>query len=545
MTKHFKLVLPDAGRDIYMPRKSQSWGYRYGPTIMVEDGVCHAWFASPGDAYEADWFTYRRSEDGGKTWTDEKVVMYPVPDSMDWFSVCDPAVIKYGEYYYIGYTSTVFANGGGVCNNGFIGRSKSPTGPFERWCGNGWGEHRETANGTLHWQGKPSPVIYYDEDWHNWGAGEFSFVIKGETIYIYYTWTSKDRDGKPIGETRVATADITDENWPGKLTYHGMASKRTGGGNDSYDVVYCEDLNKFIALSTDNRFSENSVLAVYESDDGLRFTRVNSIKVNTGWMCHNCGISGDAQHHIKSGDTLLLAYAYGNKWGCWGTRLHDYSFEAMEEDFYDESGLENVHHEIEKIDDPAEFSPSMLYLRKPHFRRLAVGETLEIPMMTGNVTYSMRPVEGEVTFYDYDPAILSIENGKATGISEGYTYVRAAYKGLLCEFLAYVDNAQPHVDPDWKPHPEKAVTSFTPLITEYTASLAKREMKQLRGLAVYADGTWFEVCGNDGVVYENYTPDLFEIKPDGNVLPTGKQGSGKVTLRLGAHSFDVTFTIIE
>ena len=92
MSKHFKLILPDSGRDIYMPRKSQSWGYRYGPTIMVEDGVCHAWFASPGDGCEADWFTYRRSEDGGKTWSPERMVMEPVPDSMDWFSVCDPAV---------------------------------------------------------------------------------------------------------------------------------------------------------------------------------------------------------------------------------------------------------------------------------------------------------------------------------------------------------------------------------------------------------------------------------------------------------------------
>ena len=545
MSNHFKLLLPDAGRDIYMPRKSQSWDYRYGPSIMVEDGVCHAWFASPGDAYEADWFTYRKSTDGGKTWTDEKVVMYPVPDSMDWFSVCDPAVIKYGEYYYIGYTSTVFANGGGVCNNGFIGRSKSPTGPFERWCGNGWGEHRETANGTLHWQGKPAPVIYYDEDWHNWGAGEFSFVIKDETIYIYYTWTSKDLDGKPIGETRVATADITDENWPGKLTYHGMASKRTGGGNDSYDVVYCEDLNKFIALSTDRRFTEDSVLAVYESDDGLRFTRVNSIKVNTGWMCHNCGISGDAQHHIKSGDTLLLAYAYGNKWGCWGTRLHDYSFEAMEEEFYDESDLQNLHHEIEKIDNPAEFKPSMLYLRTPHFRRLPVGVTVEPPIMTGDVTYAKRHVEGEVTFYGYDPAIISVDNGKITTLAEGYTYVRAAYEGLQCEFLIYVDNSRPHVTPDWKPHPEKEVTSFTPLITKYAASLAKREMKQLRGLAVYEDGTWFEVCGDDGVTYENLAPDLIEIRPDGNVLPTGKLGEGKVTLKLGDLAFDITFTVTE
>ena len=545
MSKHFKLLLPDAGRDIYVPRKSQSWGYRYGPTIMVEDGVCHAWFASPGDSYEADWFTYRRSTDGGKTWTDEKMVMAPVPDSMDWFSVCDPAVIKYGEYYYIGYTSTVFANGGGVCNNGFIGRSKSPEGPFERWNGSGWGETRETQNGTLSWLGKPAPVIYYDEDWHNWGAGEFSFVIKDETIYIYFTWTSKDRYGNPIRETRVATADITDENWPGKIVQHGTASKRAGGGNDSYDVVYCEDLNKFIVLSTDKRFSENSMLAVCESDDGLRFTRVNNIKVNTGWMCHNCGISGDAQHHIKSGDTMLLAYAYGNQWGCWGTRIHDYSFEAMEEDFYDESSLESIHHEIDKPDDPTEFCPSMLYLRKPHFRRLRVGETVEIPMMTGNVTYAMRPVEGEVTFYGYDPAILSVENGKATALSEGYTYVRADYNGLFAEFLVYVDNVRPHVTPDWKPHPEKEVASFTPLITEYAASLAKREMKQLRGLAIYADGTWFEVCGDDGVVYENHTPELFEIRADGNVLPTGVVGEGRVTLRLGGHAFDVKMSVTD
>ena len=542
MSNHFKLLLPDTGRDIYMPRKSQSWGYRYGPTIMVEDGVCHAWFASPGDCYEADWFTYRKSVDGGKTWTDEKVVMAPVPDSMDWFSVCDPAVIKYGEYYYIGYTSTVFANGGGVCNNGFIGRSKSPEGPFERWNGSGWGETRETADGTLNWMGKPAPVIYYDEDWHNWGAGEFSFVIKDETIYIYYTWTSKDRDGRPIHETRVATADITDENWPGAIVQQGVAVKRPRGANDSYDVVYCEDLNKFIALSTDFRFSEDSVLAVYESDDGLRYTRVNNVKVNTGWMCHNCGISGDAQHHIKSGDTMLLAYAYGNKWGCWGTRIHDYTFEAMTEEFYDECALENVHHEIEKIDDPAAFEPSMLYLAKPHYLRLQVGESVAIPMVTGNVTYDMRPVKSGVKYSNYDKEIIGIRCGKLTAKKNGYTYVTATMDGLSCEFLVYVDGAECRV-PDWRPHPEKEAVSFLPLITEYAASLEKREMKQLRGLATYADASWFEVCGDDGVTYVNHNPELFEIRPDGNVLPTGKLGVGRVTLTLCGISFDVTFTV--
>ena len=66
--KHFRLILPDEGQDIFMLRKGQEWGYRYGPSIMVHDGICEGWFASPGDCFEADWFTYRRSTDGGKTW---------------------------------------------------------------------------------------------------------------------------------------------------------------------------------------------------------------------------------------------------------------------------------------------------------------------------------------------------------------------------------------------------------------------------------------------------------------------------------------------
>lgn len=52
MDKHFKLILKDEGQDIYMPRQCQSWGYRYGPSIMVHGDICEAWFASPGDGYD-------------------------------------------------------------------------------------------------------------------------------------------------------------------------------------------------------------------------------------------------------------------------------------------------------------------------------------------------------------------------------------------------------------------------------------------------------------------------------------------------------------
>ncbi len=540
---HFHLLLADEGQDIYMPRKSQSWGYRYGPSIMVHNGICEAWFASPGDGYEADWFTYRRSEDGGKTWSEEKVVMSPVPDSMDWFSVCDPAVIKYGKYYYIGYTSTIFANGGGVCNNGFVARSTSPTGPFERWCGNGWGQNPKE---DLHWLGKPAPVIYFDEDWHNWGAGEFSFVIKDNILFMYYTWTSEDRDGCPICETRVATADITREDWPATVTQHGVAVTRPSGSNDSYDMVYCEDIRKFVALSTDARFSEQSYLAVYESEDGLRYRRVNEIKVNTGWMCHNCGISGDEQHHIRKGDILLLGYAYGNKWGCWGTRMHRYDFEAMEADFYSETDQPNIHREVEKWEDPTEYVPTTLYLQAPHYLRMKVGETRKLPLYSMNVTYVSRPVESGARFSQYDKEVASVRCGRITARNPGMTFVTAIWNGLRCEFPVYVYENDPPESVPMKPYPDKKVVFFVPLIPEYKTSLSKREMKQLRGLCTYADGSWFELAGEaDGVSCINRNPELFVVDGEGHVLPTGRTGSGTVTLACGGHEFDVAVTVTE
>lgn len=495
MDKHFKLILKDEGQDIYMPRQCQSWGYRYGPSIMVHGDICEAWFASPGDGYEADWFTYRHSEDGGRTWSEERVVMTPVPNSMDWFSVCDPAVFKYGKYYYIGYTSTVFANGGGVCNNGFVARSTSPTGPFERWCGNGWGE---AGPDGVRWLGKPAPVIYYDEDWHNWGAGEFSFVVKDTVLYIYYTWTSRDINGREVHETRVATADITREDWPATVTYRGVAVTRPRGSNDSYDMVYCEDLGKFIALSTDYRFSEDSMLAVYESDDGLIYRRVNEIRTNTGWMLHNCGISGDEQHHIRKGDTMLLAYAYGNQWGCWGTRMHAYDFDLMFEDFYSEKDEPNVHHEIVKWEDPAEYVPTALFLEKPHFLRLKVGESRPLPLFSMNVCYEARPVTTGVKFSSYDKEIAVIRCCRITARSPGMTYVAAVWNGLRCEFPVYVYETDPPAFCPMQPYPDKKVVFFEPLVHEYRVSLLHCDksssgdsapMRTARGLSLPAKRT--------------------------------------------------------
>ena len=295
-----------------------SHGYRYGPSILYYPGTDKAdvWFASPGAQDEWDWFTYRHTDSlstaaGPADWTAEKIVLYPTPDSMDHYSVCDPGVVCFGGYYYIGYTSTIVATGGGINNNCYVARSKNPDGPFEKWNGSGWG-------------GKPAPVFYFNESDKAWGAGELSFVALDGTLYCYYTWA-----GPGYTTTEVALADAADENWPATLVHQGAAFVRdNAAGEDSWDVVYIEDCEKFAAFATYNRFTASSGIAVFESDDGLQFQRAGVIRTGLYQNCHNMGISKRPDGHInlaEDGDKLFVGYAYSagsaDSWGRWATRF--------------------------------------------------------------------------------------------------------------------------------------------------------------------------------------------------------------------------------
>ena len=54
------------------------------------------------------------------------IALSPTPESHDHMWTCDPGVIKFGGYYYIGYTTT--ADERGVDNDVCIARSKTPDG---------------------------------------------------------------------------------------------------------------------------------------------------------------------------------------------------------------------------------------------------------------------------------------------------------------------------------------------------------------------------------------------------------------------------------
>ena len=292
--------------------------YRYGPSIIInDDDSIDVWFSSPGIHIdhvktEFDWIRYNQSTDGGITWLyswddPSSVVLVPSLGSADRYSCCDPGVTKFGGYYYIAYTS---GNEVGYCNDVFVARSTSATGPFQKWNGSGWGGD------------DPQPLIDWScVDPSEWGASEPSFVVKDETLFIYYEWTE-------VG-TRVATSSIYDPNWPSNVTFYDEPAIPKVLGEDSRDVKYIDALSMFVAVAVGERFSGDSYIHVWKSADGFSFISADEIRENLVAYAHNVGISGTCENHIDLNLDNFIAYGYGpyssNPPNCWPTYLNPIS----------------------------------------------------------------------------------------------------------------------------------------------------------------------------------------------------------------------------
>lgn len=254
-----------------------------------------------------DQVSYQHSDDEGKTWTAEKMVLKPTYGTEDQLSVCDPGVAKWGGYYYIGYTSTQDTRG--TDNNAYVARSKSPTGPWEKWNGSGWGG--KTVASVVNYTGNPD----------KFGAGEPCMIVKDSTVFFYYSWNDNGTT------TRVATGNAYDENWPATLKTRGVAiNKSSIDGSDHCDIKYCDTLKRFIAVHTASRMNASSKIVVWYSSNGLYFTKAGELTGALKPYLHNCGISGDAKGHIDITKPQYICYAYGSTWASWNTRLNPLSF---------------------------------------------------------------------------------------------------------------------------------------------------------------------------------------------------------------------------
>ena len=284
-------------------------GYRYGPAL-VRTGAnqLHLWSCSEGDNSFADYIRYRYSANGGSNWTDDVIALAPTFGSADGWAVCDPNVIKIGTYYYMAYTATSSPTGGGRNNQIFLARSTQLASGYQKWNGTGWG-------------GNPAPIVRYSGAGLAWGVGEPNMVLRGNTLFLYYT------EDLGVPRTRVATVDVSSSTWPRSLVQRGYAIANRDPSEDQTDVKYLPEVNRFIALGVGNRFTNTSYVHAWQSSNGLTFQPLNSdvLRSHLQVQAHNLGLSGNFSGHSLMGTKEYIAYAYtaadGGQ-GVWNTWLN-------------------------------------------------------------------------------------------------------------------------------------------------------------------------------------------------------------------------------
>lgn len=522
--KYLNVTVPgDTGYDVYQVPAILGGGYRYGPSIMVyADGSMDAWFASSGSGGEQwDWITYKHSDDG-VNWSEEKVVLQPTPGSYDHYSCCDPGVIYFNGYYYIGYTSTLNSN---QCDNCiFVARSENPDGPYEKWNGEGWGgTHLE-------------PIVYFDETYSQWGAGEPSFVELNGTLYIYYTWSGSD--GRV---SYVATADATDENWPATMKTQGIAIP--SGSNDSIDVKYVEEYGKFLAIATDSRLSKNSYLVFFESNDGIHFQKVDVCKANVYFYCHNSGISGSENGHIVSGRKTMVGYAYGEGWGIWNTRFQEITIDLADKiDLSEQNGPNLTGDSVLDTRDPATLPVSGITTlgsaeyRFPDSTKAFLINTYSCTSYHND--WTMLGNNAALHYSGYDTSVIKCTNGsrKVTVVGVGKTVINIEWKGFVTSVFVEIYPADVNKD---------EVVAIEPLVkSEFTVDLTSDSSytPQLRTIIHFADGRWQEAFG-EMVTYSGYDESILRIDGLGRVKGL-KSGTTEVTVTRDGVSCKMKVTII-
>lgn len=515
----------NSGFDLYKAPKDLP-GYRYGPSFIVyENGTIDVWMASGGSGLEQwDWIVYRHYD--GQSWSEEKSVLQPTPNSLDHYSCCDPGVIYLNGYYYLAYTSTLNENQGD--NNLFVARSTAPDGPYEKWNGNGWGGN------------KPMPIRYFSEDQSLWGIGEASFVELDGTLYIYYTVK-----GTSGNHTMVATADAADENWPAAMVDRGYALKDTVC--DAIDVKYVDKYQRFLAVGAEKRLTDDSFLALYESRDGITFTKTDACKKNVYEYCHNPGMSGSVNGHIVEGAKTFVGYAYGPEWGVWNTRFQEFTVSPADRIDLMEENASNIHVSELPRDNSDSYSleyvgisaQSYCTVRVPRSRKSMV-VNLTACKRFHNEWFNLHNLRTEVNLYGYDESVI-----QRTGehsllfniVGTGETMVTAEFRGHITQVcvIVYEDDTKDNV------------TGFTPLVTDryrIDRSNGSDYIPQIKSMLTYGDGSWKMVWDTEEYpISFSYDSTALEIDASGHIIPK-KAGTYTATVSCQGYSHNITIEII-
>jgi hypothetical protein len=552
LTAH--VVITDDGADCYQSPNDRFF-YGYGANYLYnEDGSVDLWYASCGDTKTYwDGVAYRHSDDGGKTWSMPQMVVMPTPGGEDGHSCCDPGVVYFNGYYYVGYTSTM--NHNGLCNNVYVARSEKPNGPYEKWNGNGWG-------GT-----EPCPIFHYDLGDAVFGAGEPCFVELNGILYIYYRMAGPNyAGGYDYPYYMVATADATDENWPANITNRGAAFAigELKEHTDSMDIKYVEEWGKFVGITTGRRMTDKGYIAVYESSDGLTFELVDVIRDKVYAGCHNAGFSSRPNGRIRlseDADRLHITYGYGVGTGAWNVKAQPVALSLTEgNDMEAEKAKPCYSYEMYRADDDMTAAlwntPVRIVTDQHEYVKALDGGTFKVVVSTQTHLGSERNVMNYYTFaFDVeDESVVTIdEKGVVTPRGLGYTQVKVTVvdegsrpSGVLGFGTYFYIKVVETVD---EPVGEKIIGSVTPVRDEYVIAFNEKDIYKpvIRGRVNYTNGEVTEVyIAPDplDITFTGYDSTIISVSDFGEVEALAV-GETDVTMTYGEFSIMVHVVVTD
>ncbi len=267
--------------------------YAYAPSIMRgPDGRFHLWACNDDAVHLGDSIAYVSSSDGVH-WSAPVTALY-MPSALqpDTVHTCDPSVVRFRPpgsattFYYLYYT---MSGGNGVA------RAIVPQGPFAHYMG---GDPNVASNWVVNPPVRPrllqTPTVSCAGVRGCYGVGEPSVVLRGSTLWMFYTVA----DGPPAGGTPglYLTRSTNGVTW--------TAPVQTSLGPHSSDVKWDPASKQFVMIGIRREYSADAEYVTRTSKDGVTWTEVRS-GVLAPYRASEPGFSGDERGFMTGGKTLL------------------------------------------------------------------------------------------------------------------------------------------------------------------------------------------------------------------------------------------------
>jgi beta-xylosidase len=274
--------------------------YAYAPSIVLKNGVYHAFFCSGGNIFPAwDYVRYVKSTDGGNTWSDPVDMLHATAfNGMD-LSACDPSVVYFQGFYYMYYGAAITTAPNMFQTVIQVARASAVDGPYLTY----------TQRGT--WEDTPNdpqviikPLVTRSQFPTGYGAGQPSVVVLNGKLLMWYTDDSEQAG--PPGDFEAFRLYMLESSDP--VTWTPDATSQTNiYGADSPDVKYDATGNRFVVTWVSGMFTSSASLTRAFSSDGLTWGPIESV-IGAGAFppfTHNAGASADEAGQLLPSKTLV------------------------------------------------------------------------------------------------------------------------------------------------------------------------------------------------------------------------------------------------